>query len=388
MAYNFDEVIDRTNTNSVKYDFPSRYGLPGYNYVPLWIADMDFRSPPCVHAALTERVNHGIFGYSDSDDNYFCAVSDWMEKRHGWKIEPEWLVKTQGVIPAISAILCALTKQNDSILIQYPSYNMFNMIIEKTKRKIVKNVLVLEDGKYKIDFADFEKQIVRNGVKLFILCNPYNPVGRVWTAEELTQMGDICVKHGVIVIADEIHQDFVFAPHKHLVFAKLKPEFENITITCTAPTKTFNISGLPISNIFIVDEDLREKITEELSMRGHLGAGVLEILACQSAYANGDKWLDSLLQYLAENIAYSRRFFHEKLPEIDFIEPEGTYLLWFDCRKLGLWAKELEAYIADEAQVLLSRAPGAEGFLRINIACPRATLEKAYLRLEQAVRKL
>ncbi|MDR3239892.1 MAG: pyridoxal phosphate-dependent aminotransferase [Clostridiales bacterium] len=388
MAYNFDEVIDRTNTNSVKYDFPGRYGLPGYNYVPLWIADMDFRSPPCVHDALTERVDHGIFGYSDSDDTYFCAVSGWMEKRHGFTIEPEWLVKTQGVIPAISAILCALTKQNDSILIQYPSYNMFNRIIEKTKRKIVKNALVLEDGKYKIDFADFEKQIVRNGVKLFILCNPYNPVGRVWTAEELTQMGDICLKHGVVVIADEIHQDFVFAPHKHLVFAKLKPAFENITITCTAPTKTFNISGLPISNIFIVDEDLREKITEELSMRGQFGAGVLEILACQAAYANGDKWLDSLLQYLAENIAYSRNFFHGKLPEIDFIEPEGTYLLWLDCRKLGLWAKELEAYIADEAQVLLNRAPGAEGFLRINIACPRATLEKAYLRLAQAIKKL
>ncbi|EKQ55511.1 MAG: bifunctional PLP-dependent enzyme (beta-cystathionase and maltose regulon repressor) [Clostridium sp. Maddingley MBC34-26] len=389
MKYNFDEIIDRKNTKSIKYDFPNRFGkLDHNNMIPLWIADMDFRSPPCVQEAIIKRVNHGIFGYSYTGDDYFRAVSNWMDNQHGWKVEPEWLVIMQGVLSAISITLTALTNKDDAILIQYPSYNMFKKVIEETNRNVIKNILVLEDGKYRIDFDDFEDQIVRNNVKLFILCNPYNPVGRVWTEEELIRIGDICLKHGVFVISDEIHQDFVYAPHKHLVFANLKPEFKNITVTCTAPTKTFNIAGLPISNIFITNIKLRDKVKEAISKCGHHGVGIIEVLACQAAYLSGEEWLHALLKYLSENIEYSINFFRERLPEIEVIKPEGTYLLWLDCRKLGFSGKELEEYLANEAHVLLNGASSAEGFLRINIACPRATLEKAFSQIEQAIRKL
>lgn len=388
MQYNFDEIINRKHTKSLKHDFWGKSGKTGYNAIPLWIADMDFRTPPGVQQAIVERAKHGIFGYSGVDDDYFHAVSSWMFVRHGWEVEQDWLLLTNGVLSSISAAISALTVQNDAILLQYPSYHMFDMLIERNKRKLVKNELVLEKGEYHIDFDDFERQIVRNGVKIFILCSPHNPVGRVWTREELVRMGDICLKHQVLVISDEIHQDFIFASHRHLVFASLRPEYEKIAITCTSPTKTFNLSGLEISNIFIPDQELQDKISDELMKRGHFGAGILEILACQAAYESGGKWLDELLQYLADNIAYARSFVREKIPEIDFIEPEGTYLLWLDCRRLGFWAKELEAYLADEAKVILNGAPGAEGFLRINIACPRATLEKAFPRVERAIRKL
>lgn len=389
MKYNFDEIIDRKKTKSIKYDFPNRFGkIDQSNTIPLWIADMDFRSPPCVKEAIMKRVDHGIFGYSYADEDYFRAVRDWIFNRHNWKVEKDWLIKLHGVLSAVSIAITALTNQNDAILIQSPYYHMFNKIIKDTKRNVVKNVLILEDGRYSIDFKDFEEQIVRNDVKLFILCNPHNPVGRVWTSEELISMGNICLKHGVFVISDEIHQDFVYSPYNHKVFANLKPEFEDITVTCTAPTKTFNLSGLLISNIFIIDEKLRDKILEEISKCGHRGVGIMEILACQAAYSNGEEWLDALLDYLSENIAYSRSFFREKLPEIDVIEPEGTYLLWLDCHKLGLTGKELETYIAHEAKVLLNGGADNECFIRINIASPRSILKKAFLRIEEAIVKL
>jgi len=388
MKYNFDEIINRKHTKSIKYDFYSMTGRVGYNTIPLWIADMDFRTPPCVQEAIIQRAEHGIFGYSSTDDEYVIAVQEWFLKRHNWKVESEWIIQTRGILSAVSVIISALTKPGDAILLQYPSYHQFNSIIENCRRKIVKNPLILENGTYKIDFEDFERQILQNDVKLFILCNPHNPVGRVFTKEELIEMGDICVKHGVLVLSDEIHQDFIFAPHKHFVFVDVKPEFRDITITCTAPTKTFNLSGVAISNIFIIDEDLRDEIRDEIRRRGGSGVGICEILACQAAYTDGEEWLEQLLTYLSESIAYARKFFHDKLPEIDFIEPEGTYLLWIDCRRLGFWAKELDSFLADEAQIALSGAPGAEGFLRINLACPRSTLIKAFSQLERAIKKL
>ncbi|SEW15725.1 MalY/PatB family protein [[Clostridium] fimetarium] len=388
MKYNFDEIINRKHTKSIKYDFFSMTGKVGYNTIPLWIADMDFRTPPCVREAIIQRAEHGIFGYSATDDDYFIAVQQWFLKRHNWNVQPEWMIQTRGILNAVSVIVSALTKPGDAILLQYPSYHQFNSIIENTRRKIVKNPLILENGTYKIDFEDFERQIVQNDVKLFILCNPHNPVGRVFTKEELIQMGDICLRYGVLVLSDEIHQDFIFAPHKHFVFVDAKPEFRDITITCTAPTKTFNLSGVAISNMFIIDEDLRDDIKDEIKRRGGAGIGILEILACQAAYTDGEEWLEELLSYLLESIAYARKFFREKLPEIDVIEPEGTYLLWIDCRRLGFWAKDLDSFLADEAQVTLSGSPGAEGFLRINLACPRSTLEKAFSQLERAVKKL
>jgi cystathionine beta-lyase len=387
MKYNFDEIIDRSNTKSVKYDFPNQYGMMGYNYIPLWIADMDFRSPPCVLEALARRVDHGVFGYSAADYDYFEAVSGWMARRHNWKVEQEWLIRTQGVVNALSIIINSLTKPKESILVQTPSYNMFNMMIERNSRRIVKNPLVLEEGKYRIDFEDFEKQIRRNEVKLFFLCSPHNPIGRVWTRDELIRMGDICLQYGVTVVADEVHQDFVYPPNRHLVFAGLKQEYEAITITCSSPGKTFNLAGLPISNIFVPDEAKHDKLTETIAARGSGGSGIMELVACEAAYRSGEEWLEALLDYLAGNAAFVRNFLRKRLPELTLIEPEGTYLLWLDFRPLGFFAKELEAFIADEARILLGGAPGGEGFQRVNIACPRSTLEKAFTRLEAAVRK-
>jgi cystathionine beta-lyase len=386
MLYDFDELIDRNNTNCWKYDFPERFGKFGYNYIPLWIADMDFRSPPSVIAALQKRIEHGIFGYSDADFDYYEAVRDWLRNRHNWQVHEEWLVRTPGVLNAISVILSALTKYQDMILVQTPSYNMFKTIIEKNGRRMAKNQLILENGKYTIDFDDFEKQIKRNDVKMFFLCSPHNPIGRVWTKEELIRMGDICLKYNVLVVSDEVHEDFVYKPHKHYVFSDIKPEYQAKTITCTSPAKTFNISGLPISNIFIPDEDMRDDIKDEIFSRGTIGGGLLEVVACQAAYREGAQWLDALIDYLTKNITFVRTFLQEKIPEVKLIEPEGTYLLWLDFRGLGFWGKELEVFLENEARILLGGAPGGEGFQRLNIACTRSVLHKAFTQLENAIK--
>jgi cystathionine beta-lyase len=387
MEYNFDRIIDRNNSNSLKHDFPERAGKIGYNYIPMWIADMDFRSPPCVLEALAKKVEHGIFGYSEIDEHYFEAVSGWMLKRHGWRVREEWLVRTSGVINALSVILRSLTNTGDNILVQTPGYNMFDNVIENNGRRVTRNPLVLKNGRYEIDFDDFERQIKRNSVKMFFLCSPHNPIGRVWTKDELLRMGDICLQYGVIVIADEVHEDFVYKPNRHLVFTNLRHEYEKITITCTSPSKTFNMAGLPISNIFITDEDTHDKIADEITARGHLGSGIMEISACQAAYSGGEAWLDALVEYLAGNISLIRNFLKEKIPEIVLIEPEGTYLAWIDCRGIGFWSKELEVFLADEARLLLGGAPGGEGFQRINTACPRSVVQKALEQLEKAVKK-
>jgi cystathionine beta-lyase len=388
METNFDEIIDRKKTKSIKYDFSENSGRIGYNLIPLTIADMDFRTAPSVRKALAERVEHGIFGYSGADYRYFEAVSGWQKKRFDWEVKEEWLVRSNGVLNALSIIFNALTFPSDGILIQYPSYGMFNLIIERTNHKIVPNPLILKDGRYEIDYDDFEKKILRNNVKLFVLCNPNNPVGRVFTGEELTRMGDICLKHQVTVVSDEIHEDIIYPGHKHTVFASLNYKFERHSIICTSPSKTFNLAGLPVSNIFIPEEELRDKINDEIALRGALGTGLLEMIACEAAYAEGAEWVDALNVYLDGNRVFAGNFLREKIPEISLIEPEGTFLLWIDFRALGFWGKELEAFIADEAQVQLNTSPGGEGFLRVNIACPRSILKKAFARIEQAVRKL
>jgi cystathionine beta-lyase len=387
MSFNFDEIVDRRRTKSIKHDFPNRMGKAGYNAVPLWIADMDFRSPDCVRDAIHARAEHGLFGYSESDGDYFDAVKQWMRARHGWDIEPQWLVKTEGVLPAVSAAIAVLTKPGDGVLLQYPAYSQFISLIEGGGRRAVKNRLVLQNGRYEVDYDDFEQKIIREKARLFILCSPHNPTGRVWTAEELRRMGDICVKHGVRIVADEIFQDLVYAPHRHQVFAALSEEFADAAVTCTAPTKSFNLSGAAVSNIFIADDELRRDFADELHTRGHLGCGILPLIACQAAYDGGAAWLDALLAYLSGNVDFARGFLKARLPEIGFIEPESTYLLWLDFRALGYWANELEVFLAEEAKLLVNGAPGAEGFLRVNIACPRAVLEGALFQLEQAVRK-
>ncbi|MDR2665245.1 MAG: pyridoxal phosphate-dependent aminotransferase [Oscillospiraceae bacterium] len=386
MPYDFDTAVNRKRTNSVKHDFAEQYGL-GYNCIPLWIADMDFRTVPEVCRALQKRVEHGVFGYSQPGGGYFTAVGQWLASRHNWRVEPRWLALTEGVLPAVSTAIAVLTKPGDSVLIQTPSYNQFNMVIEKSRRKVVKNPLVLEGEAYRVDFDDFERQIERNGVKAFVLCSPHNPVGRVWTEDELVSMGEICMRHGVKVISDEIFADLVYPGHRHTVFASLSREFLDNTVTCMSPTKTFNLSGAPLSNIFIADDDTRYDFEEEHKARGNLGVSALPAVAAQAAYEHGAPWLDELMEYLGGNVAHARDFVKGRLPDVGWTEPEGTYLLWLDFRRAGFWARELEAFIADEAKILLSSEPGAEGFLRLNLASPRSVIEKALRQLEGALER-
>ena len=391
MNYNFDEIIDRRNTNSLKYDFAIERNKPS-DVLPLWVADMDIKTPFEVREALKKSAEHGIFGYSDVKIEYFNTLHTWFKTKFAWDTKPEWLVKTPGVVFAICTAIRAFTEKGDAVLIQRPVYYPFSLSIKDNERKLVNNPLVYKDGKYEIDFADFEQKIIDNGVKLFILCSPHNPVGRVWSKEELLKIGDICIKHNVLIVADEIHEEFVYEGFKHHVFANLKPEFSDITITCTAPSKTFNLAGLQVSNIFIANAELRHKFKKKIIKTGYCELNAMGLVACQTAYAHGQDWLEKLKVYLAQNLDFTRKFLAEKIPQIKLVEPQGTYLLWLDCSALHLDDKALEDLIINKAKLWLDAGtmfgPEGSGFQRINITCPCATLEKALLKLEAAVKGL
>lgn len=387
--YDFDEIIERRGTGSLKYDFAVRRKKPE-DVLPFWVADMDFRSPEVVLEAMTQRIGHGVFGYSDAaDDGYFNALLQWYQTRFGWEPEPEWLVKTPGVVFAICAVIRALTKPQDAVLIQQPVYYPFKNAIKDNERRMIVNQLVYHDGRYQMNLEEFERQIVEEQVKLYILCNPHNPVGRVWTKEELIAVGDICLRHGVYVISDEIHADFVYPGYRHLVFSGLKPEYADITVTCTAPTKTFNLAGLQISNIFIKKERIRRLICEEIWKTGYSQPNLMGYISCQAAYEKGGQWLDELKNYLEGNLALLRDFLKKELPAVRLVEPEGTYLVWLDCSALGLSDRELDELLLQRAKLWLDVGSmfgaGGEGFQRMNIACPRAILQQGLDRLKEAV---
>lgn len=391
MNYNFDEIIDRTNTNSLKYDFAAERGKPE-DILPLWVADMDFRTPPAVVDALVNSCQHGIFGYSDSKEDYFDAVATWYKERFDWHVEPGWLVKSPGIVYAIATAVRSLTKKGDAILIQQPVYYPFSSVVEDNERQLIVNELVYRNGAYQIDFHDFEARIIAHNVKLFILCSPHNPVGRVWTREELIQLGEICLSHGVLVVADEIHADFVYRSHRHYVFADLKPEFQAMTITCTAPSKTFNLAGLQVSNIFIADREIRQAFKREISKSGYSQLNTMGLVACQAAYESGAEWLDQLIDYLAGNLELVRSFLADRLPRIKLVEPQGTYLVWLDFSAMELSEEARISLIVNRAKLWLDPGSmfGAGGthFERINIACPRSVLQQALNRLEAAFRQI
>ena len=385
----FDKVINRKNTRSLKYDFAKKRGMPE-EVLPLWVADMDFVTSSYIEDALIERAKHGIFGYSEVQTPYFEIVRDWLKKHHGWEVNERWLIKTPGIVFALAMAVKAYTEPGDGVLIQLPVYYPFSEVIEDNGRKVVSNTLYLgEDNLYHIDFEDFEKKIVEEKIKLFLLCNPHNPVGRVWREEELIKLGDICVKHNVIVVSDEIHQDFVFKG-KHTVFANLKKEFENISITCTSPSKTFNLASMMISNIFIPNQQIRRKFRKELDAAGISQLSVLGLVACEAAYSKGEEWYQAMLSYVADNIEFTRKFVEENLHGVDMIEHEGTYLVWLDFRKTGLSADELEKLIIHKAKLWLDSGKifgeSGIGFQRINVACPRAVLEEALIRIKEALK--
>lgn len=390
MPVDFDTVPNRRGTNCFKYDFAREMGMPE-DVLPLWVADMDFPTAPAVLERLHALAEHGIFGYTGVKDAYFSAVHNWYAQRFSWETQRSWLVTTPGVVFAIAIAIRAFTQKGDAILIQQPVYYPFANKVTENDRQLVVNPLVLKNGRYEMDFADMERKIVDYHVKMLLLCSPHNPVGRVWTKEELLRVGEICQKHGVLVVSDEIHADFTYAGHTHRVFASVKSEFADFTITCTAPSKTFNLAGLQNSNIFIPNRQLRHAYKKELSACGCGGTNCMGMAACQAAYEAGADWLEQLKQYLAGNLAYIRQFLCEKLPDITLIEPEGTYLVWLDLRKLGLTEQQQRQLIVQDAKLWLDTGTlfgqGGEGFERINIACPRTTIEQAMQRLEHAVHK-
>lgn len=387
-SYDFDQFLDRRNTNSLKYDFAAERGRP-VDVLPLWVADMDFRAPEPVLDALRKSVNHGIFGYSDTKRDYYEAVARWFHTRFHWQTQPQWLVKTPGVVFALAMAVRALTQSGDGVLIQPPVYYPFFSVIRDNGRKIVENPLIYRDGKYSIDFDDFERKVTRQNVKLFLLCSPHNPVGRVWTVEELRRLGDICRKHGVYVVSDEIHCDFAFPEHPHHIFLEAVPELAQRTIVCTAPSKTFNLAGLQVSNIWIPSEEIRKRFLLEIDRTGYSQLNTLGLVACQAAYESGGEWLEQCRAYLRNNLDYLRTFLEERIPQIRLVEPEGTYFAWLDCTELGLCRYDLNDLIVNHAKLWLDAGhifwQKADAFQRVVLACPRATLRQALEQLALAV---
>lgn len=387
----FDTVIERRNTYSLKYDFAKRRNMPE-DVMPLWVADMDFKVSSYIQEAILKQTEHGIFGYSEVQEEYFEVLKNWMNKHYNWEVKSNWLIKTPGIVYALAMAVKAFTKEGDGVLIQQPVYYPFSEVITDNGRRVISNTLVQDEfGKYKIDFEDFEEKIVKEGIKLFFLCNPHNPVGRVWNREELIQLGDICYKHHVIVVSDEIHADFVFKG-KHQVFSNLKEEYKEISIVATSPSKTFNIAGLQVSNIFIPNLELKGKFRKQIDASGYSQLNVMGLVATKAAYEYGDEWYEAMYSYVAENIAYTKQFISERLSEIKIIETEGTYLLWLDFRGLKLSDEGLEELIIKKAKLWLDSGKifgtSGKGFQRINVACPRKTLTEALTRLELAVKSL
>ena len=387
----FDKVVDRKNTSCLKYDFAVKRGMPA-DILPLWVADMDFKTSSYIQDAVAAQAEHGIYGYTESGDSYFEAVQAWFFTHYDWKVEEKWLVKTPGVVFALAMAVQAFTQENDAVMIQQPVYYPFSGVIKDNGRRIIDNTLVQDEaGSYHMDLVDFEEKIIREKVKLFFLCNPHNPVGRAWTREELEKIGDICYKHHVLIVSDEIHADFVYN-RKHQVLVNLKKEYEEITITCTAPSKTFNIAGLQVSNIFIPDNQLRHRFKRQIAASGYSQLNAAGLVACEAAYRYGEEWYSGVKAYIRENISFTKKFLEERISKVKMLEPEGTYLVWVDFRALGLSNRELEDLIIHKAGLWLDSGAifgaAGEGFQRINVACPRVTLQTALEKIETAVNNL
>ncbi len=388
MQYNFDQVINRWNTSCEKYDMITEKGYP-QDMIPLWVADMDFAAPECVKDALREVVDRGIFGYSHCMDRYFNAVDSWFSRRYGWHIDRSWIIHTPGVVTALSAAVRVTTMPGDGVLIQPPVYHQFFNVINRNGRRVVENPLKYENGGYTMDFADMEQKIRDNGIKLFIMCSPHNPTCRVWSREELQQVGAICKKYGVTVMADEIYCDFFSPGYHHTPFAVACPDMVERLIVSTSPSKSFNTAGLQISNIIIPGDELRARFQTEISIVGYNNCNYMGLNACQAAYEQGEEWLEACKAYIWENTCYVQDFIAKRLPGIHVIEPQGTYLLWLDCSGLGLTAEALEELMLGQAHIwpdIGTKFGEKTGqFIRLALACPRSVLQEAMERLEKAL---
>lgn len=385
MKYNFDEIIPRRGTNSYKWDSAGDAGI-----LPMWVADMDFRTAPPVVEALRKRVEHGIFGYVRVPDAYYAAVTNWFTRRHDWQIEKGWIIYTTGVVPALSAVIKALTVPGDKVMVQTPVYNCFFSSIRNNGCGMIANPLIYRNGTYQIDFADLEQKAADPSVKVLLLCNPHNPAGRVWTKQELTRIGDICIRNNVWVIADEIHCELVFPGHTYIPFASISQEFLMHSVTCTSPSKAFNLAGLQIANIISADTDIRMKIDKAINVNEVCDVNPFGVEALMAAYNDSEEWLEELKQYLFANYNYLRAYFAECLPEFPVSMLEGTYLVWVDCSVLNQSSDEIVKTLLEKEKLWVNEGglygEAGEGFIRINIACPRQQLVEGLNRLRRALK--
>ncbi|KSV58024.1 MalY/PatB family protein [Acetivibrio ethanolgignens] len=386
--YNFDENINRRGTSCLKYDFGmKRKGRE--DLLPLWVADMDFKLQDEILEDFHKRIDHGIFGYTDPDEEYYAALDRWFSVHHGYHIEPETVTVGCGVVYGLATGVKAFTEVGDSIIIQQPVYYPFREVIEDNGRRFINNQLHYENGRYTIDFEDFEQKIINNNVKVFILCNPHNPVGRVWTKEELERLGDICLKHNVIIMDDEIHCDFSFPGYKVTSFMTLDKKYQENLVLYTSPSKTFNVAGLQPANIIIKNEKLRAKYRKANAATGYSQGNIMGMLAVKSVYTKGDEWVKELVEYITGNMQYFKEFVKENFPKAHFVEPEGTYLLWVDFSGYGFTDEELDHIMVEEARLWLDSGkifgPATAQFERFNVACPRATVEQALKQLKAAI---
>ena len=385
----FDQVIERNGTDCLKYDFAVRRGMPE-GILPLWVADMDFRISSYIQDDLVKQAEHGIYGYTDTQDEYYQAVNKWIRDQYGYRVLEEEIVKTPGVVYAIGMAIQAFTSPGEAVLIQQPVYYPFSDVIRKNGRKVISSDLVYDKDNqtYHIDMEDFERKIVENNVRLFLLCNPHNPVGRAWKKAELIQMGEILRKHEVIVFSDEIHADFVWNGN-HQPFITAKEHFDQICVTATSPSKTFNLAGLQVSNLVIKNKILRRKFQLAIDASGYSQLNAAGLAACKAAYQFGKEWYEAVRKYIKSNIDFMDSYLKENIPQIKMIYPEATYLVWVDFGDLGLTDNQLEELVVKKANLWLDSGrifgTAGKGFQRFNVACPRKILHQALKQLKKAV---
>jgi cystathionine beta-lyase len=385
----FDQPIDRQHSASIKWSLREEI-FGSREVLPMWVADMDFSTAPAILSALEQRVKHGIFGYVAIPPSFFKAIVGWLTRRFAWPVEEEWLLFCPGVVPALGMLLRCFSKPGDKILIQQPVYHLFSQIITNNERQVVNNPLRLEEGRYTIDFADLEKNLAA-GVKLFIFCSPHNPVGRVWTEEELKRVGELCLKYNTLLISDEVHSDLICSGYRHTPVATLSQAILNNTITCMAPSKSFNLAGLQTAYLIIANPILRKQYEKEQERLDLTLPNTFGVIALEKAYTEGEAWLNGLLAYLEDNLSFVTEFFAKHLSPLKIIPPQATYLVWLDCRGLKMKEAELKNFFYQAAKVGLDLGSkfGAEGegFARLNIACPRKTLKEALERIQAALQK-
>lgn len=387
MHYNFDEIINREGTSSYKYDLRGKI-FDNKNVIPMWVADMDFKTPDFIINAIQKRLEHEIFGYTYIPASFYDAVVKWNQRHHNWNINKEWITFSPGIVPALNLLVMAYTKPGDGVMIQSPVYFPFFSAVENHGRKLITNPLCYKNGTYSIDLEDLEAKI-DDRTRMLILCSPHNPVGIVWPPQVLKSLGEICVKNNMVLVSDEIHCDLVYDGYKHIPTACLSDEIARISVTCMSPSKTFNMAGLSTAYLVIPDRGMRWQY-EDTRDRIHVDSGnIFGFVAAEAAYSSGDDWLRQLMEYLTGNVRLIQEFMARHIPRIKVIPPQATYLVWLDCKDLGLSSDDLRSFMISKAGLGLNNGiqfgEGGEGFQRINIACPRQILLKALLKLQKAV---